>query len=63
MPFCWLIGISYSLRSKSAMRCCEHANEKVVRELVLVGETRSRDGLKPGKEVLVGLVALGDGVE
>jgi len=21
MPFCWLIGISYSFRSKSAMRC------------------------------------------
>ena len=41
----------------------EDTNQKVVGELVLVGEARSRDGLEPGKEVLVDLVALGDGVE
>ena len=39
----------------------QHTNQKVVGELVLLGEARSRYGFKSGKEVLVGLVALNDG--
>jgi hypothetical protein len=41
----------------------EDTNQEVVRELVLVGKARSRNGLQPGKEVLVGLVTLEDRVE
>ncbi len=41
----------------------QNTNEEVVRELVLIGETRTRDGFKPGKEGFVGFVALGNRVE
>src|SRR3954454_14065441 len=39
----------------------EHANKKIVRELVLVRKARSRNGLKALQKILVSLVALGDG--
>ena len=41
----------------------EDTNEEVVGELVPVGEASARDGFKSGKEGLVGLVTLGDGVK
>ena len=41
----------------------EDTNEEIVGELVLIGEASTRDGFKPSKESLVGLVILGDGVE
>src|SRR5208282_6331467 len=41
----------------------EDTNQEVVGELVLVGEARTRDGFKPAKESLVGVVAPGDGCE
>ena len=41
----------------------EDADQEIVRESVLVGEARSRDGLKPRQECLVGLVALEDRVQ
>ena len=36
----------------------QHAHQKIVGELVLIGETSSGNGLQPGKKVLVGLVVL-----
>src|SRR5437879_10961628 len=41
----------------------EDTNQEVVRELVLVGEASSRNGLQSGQEGDIGLVPLGDGVE
>jgi len=41
----------------------EDTNEEVVGELVLIGEPSTRDGFKSGKESLIGLVVLGNGVE
>src|ERR1700730_2068526 len=41
----------------------EDANQQVVGELVLIGEARTRDGLKSAKEVLIDLVAPNDGIE
>src|ERR1700733_3108230 len=41
----------------------QHADQEIVRELILIGETRSRDGLEPGEEFLVDLVPLRDSVE
>ncbi len=41
----------------------ENTDHEVVGELILVGETGSRDGFQPRKEIHVGLMAPGDGVE
>ncbi len=41
----------------------EDTSEEVVRELVLIGEAGTRSGFKAGKEGLVSLVTLEDGVE
>ena len=41
----------------------QHPNQKVVGELVLLGEARGRYGFKAGEKILIGLVALTDGRE
>jgi hypothetical protein len=39
----------------------EDTDEKIVGELILLGESGCGDGLEAGEEVLIGLVALADG--
>ena len=39
------------------------ASQEIMGELVLVGEGGGWDGFKSGKEILIGLVVLGNGVE
>jgi len=41
----------------------EDTNEEIVRKLILIREASGGDRGEPGKEVLIGLVILGDGVE
>ncbi len=41
----------------------QHANQQVVRELVLIGEAGRRDGFESREEALIGFVPLHDGVE
>jgi len=41
----------------------EDTNEQVTGELVLIGEPSTRDSSKSGKESLISLVALGNGIE
>ena len=63
MPFCWLIGISYSLRSKSAMRCWSTRTSRSWESWSWSEKPVRRDGLQAAEKASVGLVALGDGGE
>jgi hypothetical protein len=47
-------------RGRVRRRGGQDANEEIVRELILVGETRGGDDLKASKEIAVSLVALGN---
>ena len=51
MPFCWLIGISYSLKSKSAMRCCRTRTRRSWESWSWSEKPVVRDGFKAVKEV------------
>jgi len=41
----------------------EDANQKVVGELVLIGESSTRDGSQPAQEGFISFVTLNDGVD
>src|ERR1051326_588464 len=49
--------------TKIAGALLQHANQQVVRELILIGKPRSRDRLQSGQKRFVGLMVPHDGIE